>query len=287
MKIYGAEMSFGVGTEGLSESLSYFQSVYKDLAFPLVDLSDIHQDKDAPPNLKNLKAVTEACRRIFEAGEAIVEAGEIPLFVGGDHATAIATVASTVNRYPGEGLVWIDAHPDIHLPETTATGNIHGMPTAVAMGKGEAGLKAIYKHFIDPKKTVMLGLRDIDPPEALHLADWGVRFYTWETIRQRGLDEVLDETIAYLRAQQADGLHISVDIDGTDPSLLPGVSVPVAQGFLPEEPLKIADRLIGAFALRGLDAVEFNYRFDRDGRTAEWLSGFLRHYADFELGKLR
>lgn len=275
MKIYGAEMSFGVGTEGLDESLRYLLKQRPELDFPILRLDDIDGSIGEQKNLKRLAAVREACRRIEAEGSRITESGEVPLFVGGDHSAAIGTVAASARFYPGEALVWIDAHPDIHKPETTVSGNIHGMPTALAMGRGEPSLLNIFTHFILPEKVVMLGLRDIDPPEAVHLKEWGIRFYTWDEIVKRGLDEVLEEVRDYLKEQQADGLHISLDIDGMDPALMPGVSVPVPGGFRPEECEQIINYLIERFALRALDVVEYNYLRDKEDKTGRWLAAFL------------
>lgn len=276
MQIYGAEMSFGVGAEGLDESLRYLQDLFPDLSIPLVPLDDIDGSVGERPNLKRLKAVAEACRRIEAAGSAIMAAGDVPLFVGGDHAAAIGTVAASAKYYPGEALIWIDAHSDIHKPETTASGNIHGMPTAVALGRGEPSLLDIFTHFILPEKLVFLGLRDVDPPEVRHLEEWGIRCYSWETIRARGLDAVLAELQEYLTVRQADGVHISLDIDGIDPAVLPGVSVPVAGGFRPEEAESIIYFLCEHFALRALDVVEYNHLRDQDDRTGRWLAAFLK-----------
>ncbi len=276
METYGAEMSFGVGTEGLADSLKYLQKKWPEADFPLVPLDDIKGSIGEDKRLKRLDAVAEACRRIEKAGSAILEKGEVPLFVGGDHAAAIGTVAASAKYYPGEALIWIDAHSDIHTPDSTISGNIHGMPAALALGEGERSLLDIFTHFILPEKLLMLGRRDVEAPEAEHLREWGIKSYSWETIREKGLDEVLDEVISYLQEQQSDGVHISLDIDGMDPELMPGVSVPVAGGFRPEEAEKMVETLAKAFPLRALDLVEYNYLKDQDDRTASWLVSFLK-----------
>lgn len=276
MRIFGAEMNFGVGTKGLDESLSYLSKTRPDVQFPLVQLDDIKAEIGPFQNLKRLDAVREAVRRIKAYSSDIIESGETPLFVGGDHAAAIGTVAASIGHFPNEGLVWIDAHPDIHRPETSHSGNIHGMPTAVMMGQGEESLVALFESFVPAEKVVMLGLRDIDGPEAIHLKEWGVKYYTWETIERQGLEAVLEEVRAYLQARDVQGLHISLDIDGMDPVLMPGVSVPVKDGFRPAEAEYIISYLSEAFALNALDVVEYNYLRDKNEQTGDWLADFLR-----------
>lgn len=278
---FGAEISFGVGTAGLAESLTYFTKRHPDLEMSLIPMPPLVKDQNQRPNLKNLTSVTEGNRLIAEASCKILQTGRLPLFIGGDHSSAIGTVAASASFYPGEGLIWIDAHPDLHLPETTVSGNIHGMPAAVALGRGEPGLTAIANgHFVAPEHLVYLGLRDIDEAEQVHLDTWGVHYYTYETIKKRGLEEVLAETCTYLLDANTNGVHISLDMDGMDPLLMPGVSVPVPAGFTPEEEWQMLQFLFTHLQVNALDIVEFNYLLDKDQISELWLYDIIKRLTD-------
>ncbi len=303
MELFGAELAHGVGTPGLAESLTYFTKRHPDLAMKLVEMPSLQeaqeyempsleeaQDFEMPsleeahntqisesgdqnhrkPHMKNVGLVVEGNRRIAEASREILKEGKVPFFIGGDHSSAIGTVAASAEAFPGEGLIWIDAHADIHLPETSVSGNIHGMPVAVALGRGDERLTAIANgHFIDPKHLVFLGLRDVEPAEQEHIEAWGIKYYTYEEMQRRGLEAVLAETCAYL--QGVNGVHISVDMDGMDPELMPAVSVPVEAGFSPEEEWLMLDFLASRLRVNALDIVEFNYLLDKNQVSERWL----------------
>ncbi len=284
MEIFGAEMAYGVGTPGLSESLRYFQAKYPDIKFPLVDIPPLTPDPEPLPNLKNLVSVTEVNRRIKAYAAELLKQGMTPLYVGGDHSAAIGTVAASTEFFPGQGLIWVDAHADIHLPETSWSGNIHGMPVAVALGRGAADLVGLFSGgFLKPEHIVMLGLRDIDFAEQKHLDNWGIRYYTYEAIEVRGLDTVITESLTYLEAKGVNGVHLSVDLDSMDPQLMPAVSVPVGGGFTPEALEYLISNIFEHVRVNAMDLVEYNHAFDRADVTAKWLAKMLKHLSREEI----
>lgn len=286
MDIFGAELSYGVGTPGLSESLHYFQARHRDLAFPLVTIPELLPEPNPQAHLKNLRSVAEVNQAIAEFSRKLIDADRVPFFIGGDHSCAIGTIAGSVSRNEAEGLIWIDAHPDIHVPATTVSGNIHGMPVALSLGHGEESLLEIFHgHFLLPEHVLMLGLRDIDPPEQEHLETWGVKYYSWREIEQRGLQEVLDEAIAALASKGVNGVHVSVDMDSLDPQLIPAVSVPVGGGFTPAEVETILRCVFATFPVRAMDIVEYNYLLDKDNISERWLYKMIRELQTWEVKK--
>lgn len=279
--IFGCPMHFGVGDMGLTYSLDYLNDYCKDLEITM--LPEITMPEYDLPKLKNLNSVLATCSQIAEEGYSALKNGETPLFIAGDHSSVMGTV-SAASAYHKEqdrelGLIWVDAHPDINTDKTTVTGNIHGMPVAALLGLGEEKLTHILTDDVKlkPENVVMLGLRDIDPPELETLQRLNIRYYTYEQMEEMGIDTCLKESIAYL--SHADSVHISFDIDVMDPEVLPGVSVPVPEGFHPDEAFRIMKTLMDKLPVGSYDIVEFNADYDEDDRTAE----FAKQLAHFIL----
>ncbi|MFR6155818.1 MAG: arginase family protein [Coprococcus sp.] len=198
--------------------------------------------------------------------------------IAGDHSAAMGSVSATSVYTKGEtGVIWIDAHPDINTDKTTVTGNIHGMPVAALLGLGEPFLT----HFLDDSiklksgNIVMLGLRDIDPPEAEILKEHHIRYYKWDYIMEHGLQNCLNESIDYL--SHCPAVHVSFDIDSMDPKLMPGVSVPVPEGFNEDDVFLMMDELLTRLPVQAMDIVEFNHELDKDDITAGFVSRLVEH----------
>lgn len=267
--IFGCPMHFGVGDKGLTYSLDYLNNYCRNLNITM--LPEITMPEEHLDNLKNLNSVLATCSQIAENGYAALERGDTPLFIAGDHSSVIGTVSASGTYYDDLGLIWIDAHPDINTDATTVTGNIHGMPVAAMLGMGEKRLTQILsdKPKVKASNIVMLGLRDIDPPEAVFLRELKIKYYTYDEVVKIGLQRCLDEAITYLAGLKH--IHISFDVDVMDPALLPGVSVPVEKGFTEPEAFQIMDELMHRLPVVSYDIVEFNAEHDVDDRTAEFV----------------
>ena len=208
---------------------------------------------------------------------SVFETGKTPLFLGGDHSVVMGS-ASAASVYVKDhfqeetGLIYIDAHADINTDATTVTGNIHGVPVASLLGLGDPKLTGFLHPGakIRPENIVYLGLRDIDPPELTIMKDLGIRFYTYPEICKKGLASCLSEAVQYL--SRLNYFHLSFDIDSMDPALMPGVSVPVKSGFTEEEVYEMMGTLMKELPIVSYDIVEFNQEFDRDNRTADFVS---------------
>lgn len=273
--MYGCPMHVGVGDKGLMQSLAYLNDNYSNLRFPV--LPEITEPEQDLPNLKNLNSVIANCEQIAAYAYNVLKNGNTPLFIAGDHSSAMGSVSAS-STYAWEngnqetGLIWIDAHPDINTDATTATGNIHGMPVAALLGLGDKRLTQFLSERtkLKPENIVMLGLRDIDPPEQITLDKLNIRYYTYDTICKKGLDVCLKESIEHLSHLSA--VHISFDIDSVAPELLPGVSVPVSNGFTIGEVHQVFAALLPALPVIACDIVEFNHVHDKNDVTAEFVS---------------
>lgn len=273
-RIFGCPMHYGVGAQGLTGSIDYLNRYCGDLNLTM--LPEISMPEDHLPNLKNINSVLANCRQIAEHGRTALQEGMTPLYLAGDHSCAIGTVSAAAACYDNLGLVWIDAHPDINTDATTLTGNIHGMPVAALLGMGEKSLTEILndRPKIKAGNLVMLGLRDIDPPEKAFLKDLNIRYFTYRDMEKQGISSCVEACISHLSG--LDHVHISFDVDVMDPALLPGVSVPVPGGLLPRDAFRIMDTLTRRLPIVSCDIVEFNAARDSGDRTAEFVCSMIQ-----------
>lgn len=273
--IFGCPMHYGVGAPGLKYSLDYLRNRYANLK--IAKLPEIVMEEDSTARLKNLNTVAYTCQGIAQYMYSVLETGKTPLFIAGDHSVVMGSAsASSVyvrNTYGEEiGMVYIDAHADINTDETTTSGNIHGVPVAALLGMGEPKLTGFLTKGakLRPENIVYLGLRDIDPPELEILKEQNIRYYTYEDICEKGLSVCLEETYAYL--SHLNHIHLSFDIDSVNPDILPGVSVPVPDGFTEEEIYEAFEGLIKNLPIISYDIVEFNQEYDKGNKTADFVS---------------
>lgn len=269
-KIFGCPMHYGVGNKGLIDSVDYLNQFCDNQDFMIID--EVTKEEKESKNLKNLNSVIATCNAIAKASFDILKEGHKPLYIGGDHSAAMGSVSAVSSYYDNEdvGLIWVDAHPDINTDKTTETGNIHGMPVAALLGMGEPQLVNIFKEGqkIKPENVVMIGLRDIDAPEAIHLKEKNILYFTFEHIQKVGIDACLKEAIQHL--SHLKHVHISFDIDVMDPQNLPGVSVPVPSGFQYNEIFSTVQTLLDSLPVSSFDIVEFNKIYDKDNITASF-----------------
>ncbi len=224
------------------------------------------------PSARYLPAVVEACRDLADRVEQQVEAGLFPVVLGGDHSQAIGTLSglARVLRRRGQrlGVVWVDAHTDMNTPETSPSGNIHGMPLAVLLGHGAPELTGISgEPALDPRNVSVIGARDVDPEEAEHVLRSGIRVYTMSEIDTRGMAVCAHEAIERATNGTA-GLVLSFDMDGVDPNHAPGVGTPVHGGLTFREAHLVCELAAASRALLAVEVVEVNPACDHENRTA-------------------
>lgn len=234
-----------------------------------IDIARSAAAREGEHNVRNLQSVAAACTRLADSVSDIIGKGRFPLVLGGDHSIAIGTLAGTARHYANLGVIWYDAHTDINTPETTPSGNIHGMPLAAAMGLGHPALTHIGGSCpkIKPQNIVFMGVRDMDPGEKALIETYKIKTYTAGDIKRRGIKQVVAEAISYLRAR-CDGVHLSFDFDGIDPADAPGVGTPVKAGMSFAESLIAVRMLAGSGMITSAEFVELNPILDDNNRTA-------------------
>ncbi len=208
--------------------------------------------------VRQVAAVAASVTRLRDKVSEVLKDGCLPIILGGDHSMAIGTLAAMLKKYPSLGVIWFDAHADINTPETSPSGNIHGMPLAAAMGLGDARLTGVGAAAprLSARNLVYIGLRDVDPGEAAFLQAQGIRSYSTEDVHRMGMGKVLEETLHYL--SHCDGIHLSFDYDGLDPHQFGAVGTPVAQGMTLDEGKLLLDELGKSGRLVSADFVEYN-----------------------------
>lgn len=221
-----------------------------------------------------LEAITEVCRELANRTADVIRAGEFPVVLGGDHSLSAGSVAGAATalaeRGQRLGVIWLDAHGDINTPESSLSGNVHGMPVAHLLGHGDPAMASIAKPSpaIRPEDIVYVGLRDVDLAERDLIRSLGIRAYTMRDVDERGLTTVLHEAIERAGTDTG-GIYLSCDADWIDPSEAPGVGTPVPGGATYREAHLAMELLADTGRLVGMDLVEINPVLDRVNRTAE------------------
>lgn len=220
-------------------------------------------------NIKNVKTLVESSEKLATKVSDIIQEGRFPLVLGGDHSIAMGTLAGIAKHYKNIGVIWYDAHADLNTPETSPSGNIHGMPLAASMGLGHSALTYIggYHGKVKPEHIVLIGARDIDEGEKQLIAERNIKMYTAEDVKRLGIEVVIAETLRYL-SERCDGIHLSFDVDGIDPQEFPGVGTPVADGISYKESLQAVRLLSASNQLISAEFVEVNPLLDKDDTTA-------------------
>ena len=240
-----------------------------DISIPIRDCDFDSRKKEGGKNEdKYLKEITQICTSVYQAGRAAVEQGRFPLFIGGDHSISVGTVAAVTDHEP-IGLIWMDAHGDFNTPETSPSGNIHGMPLAALIGEGHPSLVNVGRPGakINPDNVVMIGQRDLDTKEKERLKRTGMTIFTMRDIDEQGISSVANK--ALMKLIHLKQIHLTVDMDALDPVEAPGVGTPVPGGIAYREAHLLMEILADSGKISSMDLVEINPILDIANKTAE------------------
>lgn len=245
----------------------------ESLDYEVEDLGDVEitrpPKKEMPrkDNLRNLEEVVETSTRLAKLVDQEVRGKSFPLVLGGDHSIALGTLAGVSRHYENLGLIWYDAHGDINTLETSPSGNIHGMPLAASLGLGHHDLRSILdaKPKVKPENVVLIGIRALDDGEKELLRRLNIKVYTMHEVDRLGMPKIIEETIVYLKA--CDGVHLSFDLDGIDPSEAPGVGTPALGGATYRESHLALEMLSEAGIITSAEFVEVNPMLDDKNKT--------------------
>ncbi|HPA95043.1 MAG: arginase [Acidobacteria bacterium] len=277
--ILGVPMDLGQGRRGVDMGpsamrYSRLQEAIAAIGHEVHDLGDVevpvveslHLDaRHAPGGMVYLETIVQACEEtIRRLGELDPEV--VPVVLGGDHSIAMGSVAGC-SRGERTGLIWVDAHGDFNLPETSPSGNIHGMPLAALCGFGDPRLVNLGWEGakIRPEDVVVIGARDLDREEGLLLRRHGVMVYTMSEVDRFGLVRIAEEVLRKLA--NVPRLHVSLDADALDPEVAPGVGTPVQGGLTYREAHLLMELLADSRRVTSLDLVEVNPILDRENHT--------------------
>jgi arginase len=281
--IVGAPLDLGAGRRGVDMGPSALRLAglgprIAALGYSVEDLGNVFADQpestpSGPNRAKYLAQITSACSALADMVDRAVREGRFPLVLGGDHSVAVGTIAGVSHaarqRQERIGVVWIDAHADMNTPETSPSGNIHGMPLACCIGKGPAELTNIlgYAPKVEPANVVLVGVRDVDAIERQCVRESGVTVFTMRDIDERGLRDVMDRALA-IAGNGTAGIHFSLDMDVVDPDEAPGVGTPVRGGMTYREAHLAMEIVCDSNNLISMEIVEVNPVLDQANRTA-------------------
>jgi len=251
----------------------------KMLGYDVVDTGDVdvplpEEAHFGDAHKKYAKEIGEVCQALCDRVHAALKDGRIPVTLGGDHSLAMGSIAGVAKHYRARsekvGLLWFDAHGDMNTPESTNSGNVHGMPLSHVLGMGDESLAMIggFKPKVSAANTCLIGIRDLDEREKKLIADSGIHVFTMKDIDRHGVSHVIDEAMERASRGTA-GIHVSFDVDAIDPSEALGVGTPKKGGLTYREAHLCLEIVADSKLLTSLDMVEINPILDVRNTTGE------------------
>ena len=258
---------------GLADQIAALGRTVVDKGNVQAPIRELHHEADN--RKKYIHEIAGVCRELYNAALESLTQGALPLVLGGDHSLAAGSVAASADwvRQTSEqplGLIWIDAHGDMNTPDTSSSGNVHGMPLAALLGHEPSELASIGTNpSISPEHTVLIGIRNIDEEEKEQILASGIHTFTMKDIDRSGIAAIAERAIAIATAGTG-GVHVSLDLDVCDPAIAPGVGTPVKGGFNYREAHMMMELVSDSQRLIALDLVEVNPTLDLRNTTAEF-----------------
>jgi arginase len=275
---YGASMA-GVDIGPAALRVARLNQRIARLGYSVDDRGDMRLERprtypEEGDKLKYVREISSACEQLGVEVESILAADHLPLVLGGDHSIAIGSFSGAASYYRKQektlGLIWFDAHADMNTPESTPSGNIHGMPLAALLGYGTPELVNVagFAPKVDPRLVAHVGARDIDPGERELINKLGVRFFTMREIDERGMSACMDDAIT-IASRGTAGYAVTFDVDALDPGDAPGSGTLVRGGLTYREAHLGMEKIAEAGGMRILEIVEINTALDVNNKTAE------------------
>lgn len=286
--ILGVPIGLGagrVGPEGGDRTvrMAHLRGALEALGYRVQDHGSMAVPRPADPGdlrIKYLPEIARVCRDVAGWVEQRLASGTMPVVLGGDHSLTVGSVSGVASHLHRQGkrlgLIWIDAHADMNTPETSPSGNIHGMALASLLGYGDEALTELcgFAPKVSARNAVLVGIRDIDQTEQQMLARSGVRTFTIRDIDERGMFSVMHEAIEHASHGTA-GIHVSLDMDALDPTAAPGVGTPVPGGLTYREAHLALEMIADTENLVSMDVVEVNPMLDAQDLTARMAVGLI------------
>ncbi len=283
IRILGVPLDLGQGRRGVDMGPSAVRaaglnSALKSLGHQVEDLGNIpvkipEMQPFGDRRAKYLNEIAETCQDVAHRNYQALEAGYFPISLGGDHSVAVGTIAGAAkfhhDRGQDIGCLWIDAHADMNTPDSSPSGNVHGMPFAASLGVGADALTKIFGYApkLKPQNCVLVGARDLDSRERRQVKDSGIHVFTMRAIDEQGMRTVMEKALALATADTA-GFLTSFDMDVVDPDEAPGVGTPVRGGITFREAHLAMEMISDCKKMVALDLVEINPIIDILNKTA-------------------
>ena len=279
VRIIGVPMDLGQSRRGVDMGPSALrgaglQAAIKKLGLTVEDIGnlEVKQPEEMPvgeKRAKYLQEIAETCQDIAKSVDKSLIEGFLPLVLGGDHSIAAGVAGHFRNEKKQIGYLWLDAHGDMNTPESSPSGNVHGMPLAAIMGYGADELVMLggFKPKAEPGNIVIVGARDLDAQERKIVKKSGIHVFTMRDIDERGMREVMADALKYAM-DDTDGIAVSLDMDFVDPADAPGVGTPVRGGVTYREAHLAMEMIADSEAMTSLEVVEINPILDEHNRTA-------------------
>lgn len=274
--ILGVRMDLGAGRRGvdmgpsairlaqLPEKLEMLGVKAEDWGDLSVDIPEIAEVTDS--RARFLPTILAACSDLAGRVKAMVQAGRVPLILGGDHSIAIGTLAGLHAAQGDGGLIWMDAHADLNIPATSPSGNVHGMPLAAILGAAGFSISGFDDPpWLDSSRVALIGTRALDPEERKRIEERGVAVFTMAEIDRQGIAHVMNDAIK--KVSGPGFIHLSMDMDVVDPEIAPGVGTPVRGGLTYREAHLALELLAESGAIGSMEFVEVNPILDSANTT--------------------
>jgi arginase len=278
LAVIGGALDLGAGRRGVDMGPSAIRYAglddrLKKLGLDCADWGNVETaiaeaTASGDPRARFLAQIKEACERIARRVSAAAGDGYVPIVLGGDHSIALGTLGGLAARHGVGGVLWFDAHGDLNTPETSPSGNVHGMPLAAALGLANDAFQsdAWPLPAVEPGRVALIGVRSLDDGERARVRELGISVYTMTDLDRRGVEPVVREALDLVSG--ADFVHVSLDMDVVDPDVAPGVGTPVRGGLSYRE-AHLAMEIVAESGLLGsMDVVEVNPILDRENATA-------------------
>ena len=276
--IIGAALDLGAGRRGVDMGPSAIRYAglhdrLDGIGYEVLDWSDVETAvqeavDEADDTARYLPEIKAACGRVARLVGLALEQEALPLVLGGDHSVALGTLGGLAKYRGIGGVLWIDAHGDLNTPESSPTGNVHGMPLAAAMGLADERFEsdAWLLPAVQPDRVALVGLRSLDVREQERIRELGIKAYTMSDIDRIGIERAIRESLTHIAGPGF--VHVSLDMDALDPEVAPGVGTPVRGGLSYRE-AHLALELVAESGLAGsFEVVEVNPILDRENATA-------------------
>ncbi len=287
VNIIGFPMDLGADRRGVDMGpsalrIAGLKEKLEKLGYKVIDSGDLfiqimERQKILNPKMKYINEIYRTSKALAGKVEKVLEKGQFPLCIGGDHSMAIGSIAG-ISSYCKKnklklGVIWIDAHADMNTEKTTPSGNIHGMPLAVAMGVGNEKLVQLngFSPKVDPENVALIAIRSIDQFEKLTIKDLKPSVYTMADVDRLGIHRIISRVLKQFK-EKVDHIHVSFDLDSVDPSVAPGVGTPIPGGLSYRETHLLMEAIADCGCISSLEVTEVNPILDNQNKSAQFAS---------------